>query len=79
VLDTLTEKTFRKRSKNGDDSGTGVYMQEGTTSRVMAANKPYCEFYNFYSVIPEYFEYTLVLNISYKISQRNLHINCTEV
>jgi hypothetical protein len=43
-----------KRSKNGD-GGTGVYMQEGTTSRLMAADTPYGEFYDFYSVSPEYF------------------------
>jgi hypothetical protein len=34
-------------------------MPEGTTSRVMAADRPY-EFYDFYSVSPEYFGYTLV-------------------
>jgi hypothetical protein len=39
VLDTLREKDFRKRSKNGGDCGTGVYMREGTTSRMMAADK----------------------------------------
>jgi hypothetical protein len=26
---------------------TGVYMQEGTTLRVMAADRPYGEFYDF--------------------------------
>jgi hypothetical protein len=36
-------------------------MREGTTSRVMAADRPYGEFCDFYSVSPEYFEYTLVL------------------
>jgi hypothetical protein len=41
VLDILTEKDFRKRSKNEGDCGTGVYMREGTTSGVMAANRPY--------------------------------------
>jgi hypothetical protein len=35
-------------------------MQEGTTSKVMAADRPYGEFYDFYSVSPEYFQYTLV-------------------
>jgi hypothetical protein len=30
-------------------------MQEGTTSRVMAAGRPYGEFYDFYGVSPEYF------------------------
>jgi hypothetical protein len=53
VLDTLTVKDFRNRSKNGGESGTDVYMQEGTTSRVMAADTPYGEFYDFYSVSPE--------------------------
>jgi hypothetical protein len=55
VLDTVTEKDFRKRSKNGGNGGSGVYMQEGTTSRVMAADRTYGEFYNFYSVSPDYF------------------------
>jgi hypothetical protein len=35
-------------------------MREGTTSRVMAADRPYGEFYDFYSVSPGYFKYTLV-------------------
>jgi hypothetical protein len=47
--------TCRKRSKNAGDGETGVYMQEGTTSRVMAVDRPYGDFYDFYSVSPEYF------------------------
>jgi hypothetical protein len=47
--------TSRKSSKNGGDDGTGVYMWEGTTWRVMAADGPYGEFYDFYSVSPEYY------------------------
>jgi hypothetical protein len=39
---------------------TGVYMREETTSRLMAADRPYGEFYDFYSVSPEYFRHTLV-------------------
>ena len=35
-------------------------MQEGTTSRVTAANRPYGEFYDLYSVSPENFGYHLV-------------------
>jgi hypothetical protein len=35
-------------------------MWEGTTSRAMAADRPYGEFYDFYSVSPEYFGYTFV-------------------
>jgi hypothetical protein len=48
------------RHKNGGDGRTGVYMREGTTSRVMAGDRPYGEFYDFYSVSPEYFGYTIV-------------------
>jgi hypothetical protein len=49
------------RSKNGGDSGTVVYMREGTISRVMAADRPYGKFFfYFYSVSPEYFGYHLV-------------------
>jgi hypothetical protein len=60
VLDTLTVKDFQERSKNGGDGGTGVYMREGTTSRVMAADGPYGEFYDFYKISPEYFGYHLL-------------------
>jgi hypothetical protein len=49
--------TSRKRSRNGGDGGTGVYMREGTTSRAMAADRSYGEFYDFYSVSSEYFAY----------------------
>jgi hypothetical protein len=35
-------------------------MREGTTSRVIAGDRPYGEFYDFHSVSPEYFGYTLV-------------------
>jgi len=47
-------------SKNGGDGGTGVYMREGTTSRMTAADRPYGEFYNFYSVSLENFGYHLI-------------------
>ena len=58
---TLSQKrNSRKRSKNGEDGGTGVYMQEGTTSRVTAVDRPYVEFYDFHSVSPENFGSTLV-------------------
>ena len=57
---TLRQKrTYRKRSKNGD-SGTSVYIREGTTSRVTATDRPYGEFYDFYSVSPENFGSTHV-------------------
>jgi hypothetical protein len=35
-------------------------MREGTTSRVTVAGRPYGEFYDFYSVSLENFEYHLV-------------------
>jgi hypothetical protein len=35
-------------------------MREGTTSRVMVADMPYGEFYDFYSVSLEYFRCHLV-------------------
>jgi hypothetical protein len=52
--------TSRKRSKNGGDGGNSVYMREGTTSRVMAADRLYGGFYDFYSVSPENVESNLV-------------------
>jgi hypothetical protein len=50
------ERTSRKSSKNGGDRDTGVYMREGTTSRVMAADRPFGEFYDFYSVSSKYLD-----------------------
>jgi hypothetical protein len=35
-------------------------MREGTASSVMAAERLYGEFYDFYSASPEYFGYTRV-------------------
>jgi hypothetical protein len=35
-------------------------MVEGTTSRVMAGNRPYGEFYDIYSICTEYFGYTII-------------------
>jgi hypothetical protein len=43
VFDTLIEKDFQEEFKEGD-GGTGVYMREGTTSRVMEADSSYGEF-----------------------------------
>jgi hypothetical protein len=56
-LTLLQKRTSRKHSKNGDGE-TGVCMREGTTSVLMAADRPYGEFYDFYSISPEYFGYT---------------------
>jgi hypothetical protein len=46
-------------------SGTGVYMREGTTSRSMAAEMPYGEFYDVYSVSPEYFWFRHVYSYTF--------------
>jgi hypothetical protein len=51
------KRIYRKLSENEGDGGTSVYMREGTTSRVIATDRPYGEFYNFYSVSPKYFGY----------------------
>jgi hypothetical protein len=58
------KRTSRKRFKNGGDGGTGVYMQEGNTSRVMVVDRPYGEFYDFYSISPEYFGYTFLFYLT---------------
>ena len=63
MLDTLTEKYFQEASKNGGDRGTGVYVRQGTTSRVMAVYRPFGQFYDFYSVSPENFGSTHVFTI----------------
>ena len=52
------------RPKNGGDGGTGVYMREGTTARVTAADRTYTKFYDFYSASPENFGSTHVHEMS---------------
>jgi hypothetical protein len=64
VLDTLTGKASRNLSKNGGDGGTGVNMRERTTSRLIAADMSYGDFYDFYSVRSEYFGNIFVLFMS---------------
>jgi hypothetical protein len=65
---TLSEKrTSSMRSKNGGDGATGVYMREGATSRVTAADMPYGQFYGFYSVSPENFRSTHVHCLSVRL------------
>jgi hypothetical protein len=46
-LGTLTDKGFPKVLQKWRGCGTGVYMWEGTASRVMAADRPCCEFFLF--------------------------------
>jgi hypothetical protein len=54
-------------------------MRERTTStsRVMAADRHYGEFYEFYSVSPEHFGYTLVHLISLDPEERDVNYSCT--
>jgi hypothetical protein len=63
----LQKMTSRKGSKNGGDGGPGVYMRKGTTSRVMVADRPYGEFYDFYSVSLKYFGYHHVFQINFRL------------
>jgi hypothetical protein len=60
VLDSRRENVSRRLFKNGGDGGTGVYIQEGTTLKVTAADRPYSKFYDFHSVSLETFGSTLV-------------------
>jgi hypothetical protein len=41
----------------------GVYVREGTTLRVKVADRPYGEFYDLYSVSPEYTEFTYTYQV----------------
>jgi hypothetical protein len=40
MLTLSQNKTSRMHLKNGRSAGNGAYMREGTTSRVMVANRP---------------------------------------
>jgi hypothetical protein len=51
------KRTSSKRSTNGGEGGTGVYMREGNTSRVMAADRPYGEFYDFIASVRNILDY----------------------
>jgi hypothetical protein len=60
VLDTATEKDFQEVFHKWRIWWDWCLHGEGTTSRVMAADRPYGELYDFYSASPEYFGYTCV-------------------
>jgi hypothetical protein len=60
VLDILTEKGFQEAFQKCRRRWDRCLVREGTTSRVMAADRHYVEFYDFYSASPEYFGYLLV-------------------
>jgi hypothetical protein len=52
VLDTLTEKDFQEAFQKWRR-----WWDQCLHARVMAADRPYGEFYDFYSISPEYFGY----------------------
>jgi hypothetical protein len=56
ALDTLTEKDFQEALQKWKRRWDWCIQREGPTSSVMAADRPYGAFYDFYSVTPEYFE-----------------------
>jgi hypothetical protein len=58
---TLTEKGFQEALQKWRRRWDRCFMREGTTSRAMAADRPYGEFYDFYNVSPEHFGYHHVL------------------
>jgi len=58
ILRQSWEKCYK--TPRNDSTRTGVYMREGTTSRVTVADRPYGKFYDFYNVSPENFGSTLV-------------------
>jgi transposase len=60
VLDTLTEKDFQEAFQKWRRRWDRCLHAGGTNSRVMASDRLYGEFYDCYSVSPEYFGYTLV-------------------
>jgi hypothetical protein len=62
VLDTDRKGLPGSVPKMGDREA-GVSMKEKTTSRVMAADRPYLKFSNFYSVSTEYFGYNIFFHI----------------
>jgi hypothetical protein len=58
VLDTL-DRTGLPGSVPKMEETVGLVSTCGTTSRVMATDRPYGEFYDFHSFSPEYFGLTL--------------------
>jgi hypothetical protein len=70
--------TSRKRSKNGGDGGTGAYTREGTTSRVMAADRPYGEFYDFTASVRNILD-TPLYNLNQQIPYFNSLRTCRNI
>jgi hypothetical protein len=73
ILWLWQKRASRNRSKNGGDGWPVIHIREGTTSRSMAADRPYGEFYDFYSVSQEYFRYTLVFSADWSDTVFTLH------
>jgi hypothetical protein len=60
MLDTDRKRLPGTVPKMEESVGTMSTWGGGTTSMMMAADRPYDQCYNFYSFSLEYFEYTLV-------------------
>jgi hypothetical protein len=65
VPDTLTEKDFQEAFRKWRRRWDRCQHAGGNYLRVMAADRPYGEFYDFYSVSPEYSVYTLAFTSIY--------------
>jgi hypothetical protein len=64
VLDSLTEKGFQEAFQKGRRQWDWCLHAGGNYfSRVTAADRPYGEFYDFYSISPENFGSTLVKSL----------------
>jgi len=57
------EKDFQEAFQKWRTRWDWCLHAEGTTSMMTAANRPYGEFYDFYSVNPENFRYHLIKQI----------------
>jgi hypothetical protein len=60
VIDSLTEKDFQEAFQKWRRRWDRCLHAGVTTSSVMAADRPYGEFYAYYRASPEYFGYYLV-------------------
>jgi hypothetical protein len=63
VLNALTEHDFQDALKNGRSAGNGVYMQKGTTSRVMGASRPKLVIYQMAARVLEIMDTSSVPNL----------------
>jgi hypothetical protein len=63
VLDTLTQKDFQEAFQKWRRWDRCLHT--GTTLRMMKADRPYGEVYDFYGVSPKYFRYHLAYSLNW--------------